>query len=96
LSKSAAARSQAELIDPSQIPSRERRGRLGVEIARSYHQRRDYVATIHWLEFAYQTAADSVHYSPMARQITADALEHGGALISERARRLAESVGLPL
>ena len=42
LSKSQEARSRAEQIDPEEIPSRERRGRLGVEIARSYGQRQDY------------------------------------------------------
>jgi transcriptional regulator with XRE-family HTH domain len=96
LSKSAAARSQAEQIDPAQIPSRERRGRLGVEIARTYHQRRDYTATLHWLEYAHQTAPDSVHYSPVARQMTADTLDHGGTLITQRARDLATSISLHL
>jgi hypothetical protein len=42
LSKSGEAHGHAEQIDPDEIPSRERRGRLGVEIARAYHQRRDY------------------------------------------------------
>jgi transcriptional regulator with XRE-family HTH domain len=96
LSKPGTARSQAEQIDPEQIPSRERRGRLGVEIARSYHQRRDYPATLHWLEYAYQTSADSVHYSPAARQLAADTVEHGGPLVSRQARALAGSIGLPL
>jgi transcriptional regulator with XRE-family HTH domain len=96
LSKSAEARNHAEDIDPDEIPSRERRGRLGVEIARSYYQRRDYPAALHWLETAYQTSADSVRYSPTARQITADAVDHGGALISRRARSLAGSIGLPI
>ena len=70
--------------------------RLGVEIARSYHQRRDYPAMLHWLETAYATSADSVRYSPTGRQMTADAVDHGGPLISRRARSLAGSVGLPL
>ncbi len=96
LSRSAEARGHAEDIDPEEIPSRERRGRLGVEIARTYHQRRDYPAMLHWLETAYQTSADSVRYSPTARQMTADAVDHGGPLIGRRARSLAGSVGLPL
>jgi transcriptional regulator with XRE-family HTH domain len=96
LSRSAEARSRAEDIDPEEIPSLERRGRLGVEIARTYHQRRDYPAMLYWLEQAYQTSADSVCYSPTARQMTADAVDHGGRLISRRARSLAGSVGLPL
>jgi len=96
LSKSGQAHSHAEQIDPDEIPSRERRGRLGVEIARAYHQRRDYPATLHWLETAYGTSHDSVQYSPTARQMTADTVDHGGALIGRRARSLAGSIGLPL
>jgi hypothetical protein len=96
LSRSAEARDHAEDIDPEEIPSRERRARLGVEIARAYYQKRDYPAMLHWLETAYQTSADSVCYSPTARQMTADAVDHGGALISRRARSLAGSIALPL
>lgn len=96
LSRSAEARARAETIDPDEIPSRERRGRLGVEIARSYHQRRDYTAALHWLEQANGTSADSVRYSPSARQMAADIVDRGGALVSRRARSLAGSIGLPL
>ncbi len=96
LSRSAEARNRAEDIDPEEIPSRERRGRLGVEIARAYYQKRDYPATLHWLETACQTSADSVRYSPTARQMTADAVDHGGQLIRRRSRALAASLGLPL
>jgi len=96
LTRSRAAQNQAEQIDPDQIPSRERRGRLGVEIARSYHQRRDYTAMLHWLEYAHQVATDSVHYSPAARQMAAEAVDHAGQLTRTRARALAGSLGLPL
>lgn len=96
LSKSGEAQGRAERIDPDEIPSRERRGRLGVEIARAYYQRRDYLATLNWLEQAYATSHDSVQFSPTARQMTADTVDHGGPLISRRARSLAGSIGLPL
>ena len=96
LSRSGEAQSRAEQIDPDEIPSRERRARLSVEIARAYHQRRDYTAALHWLEQAYATSHDSVQYSPTARQMTADTVDHGGPLISRRARSLAGSIGLPL
>jgi transcriptional regulator with XRE-family HTH domain len=96
LSRPGEAHSHAEQVDPDEIPSRERRGRLGVEIARAYHQRRDYSAALHWLEQAYATSHDSVQYSPTARQMTADTVDHGGPLISRRARSLAGSIGLPL
>jgi hypothetical protein len=96
LSKSGEAHGHAGLIDPDEIPSRERRGRLGVEIARAYHQRHDYTATLHWLEQAYATSRDSVRFSPTARQMAADTVDHGGPLISRRARSLAGSIGLYL
>lgn len=96
LSKSIEARTHAERIDPDDIPSRERRGRLGVEIARSYHQRHDLPAMLHWLEQAYQTSADSVRYSPTARQMASEAVDHGGQLIRRRSRTLAASLGLPV
>jgi hypothetical protein len=78
------------------IPSRERRGRLAVEVARSYHLRRDYPATLHWLEQAYRTCTDSVHYSPVARQMASDVVDHAAPLISRGARTLACSLNLPL
>jgi transcriptional regulator with XRE-family HTH domain len=96
LSRSGEAHGYAERIDPDEIPSRERRGRLGVEMARAYHQRRDYPGTLNWLEQAYATSHDSVQYSPTARQMTADIVDHGGPLIGRRARSLAGSIGLPL
>jgi hypothetical protein len=67
-----------------------------VEIARSSYQRRDYPGMLHWLEQAWQTSADSVRYSPTARQMTAEAVGHGGQLIRRRSRALAASLGLPL
>ena len=67
-----------------------------VEIARSYHQRRDYPGMLHWLGQAWQTSADSVRYSPTARQMAAEAVDHGGQLIRRRSHALAASLGLPL
>lgn len=96
LSRSQETRARAEQIDPESIPSRERRGRLGVEIARAYHQHRDYPAVLHWLEQANQASADSVRYSPTARQMASDVLDHSGPLTARRARTLAASIGLPL
>jgi transcriptional regulator with XRE-family HTH domain len=96
LSKPGEAQRRAEQIDPDEIPSVERRGRFGVEIARAYHQNRDYTATLHWLEQAYVTSRDSVRYSPAARQMAADTVERGGPLISRRARSLAGALGLYL
>ncbi|TMR94617.1 helix-turn-helix transcriptional regulator [Nonomuraea basaltis] len=96
LTKSASAKERAEQIDPDSIPSRERRARLHVEIARTYHQRRDWSSMLDWLNQAYSISHDSVHYSPTGRQMASEAVEHGGPLIQRRARTFAEHLGLPL
>lgn len=96
LSKSATAMERAERINPDTIPSRERRARLMVEIARTYHQRRDFTSSLHWLEEAYAISQDSVRYSPTGRQMVSEIVDQGGALIDRRARSFAERLGLPL
>jgi transcriptional regulator with XRE-family HTH domain len=96
LSKSSTAREQALRIDPDAIPSRERRARLMVETARAYHQKRDYSAALDWLERAYPVCHDSVHYSPQARQMAMDAVDHGGPMIDRRARTFAQLLDLPV
>ncbi|MFI0451886.1 hypothetical protein [Actinomadura sp. 6N118] len=96
LSKSSAARDWAQQIDPDTIPSRERRARLMVETARSYHQQRDYSAALDWLECAHPVCNDSAHYSPEARQMASDAVDHGGPMIERRARIFAQMLDLPV
>jgi transcriptional regulator with XRE-family HTH domain len=95
LSKSSSARERAQQIAPDSIPSRERRARLLVEVARTYHQRRDYGAALGWLEQAYSVCIDSVHYAPTARQMVSDLVDHGGPMIDRRSRMFAQLLGLP-
>ncbi|MEV1241619.1 helix-turn-helix domain-containing protein [Nonomuraea sp. NPDC050022] len=96
LTKSASAKDRAERIDPDSIPSRERRARLHVEIARTYHQRRDWSSMLDWLQQAYAISHDSVHFSPTGRLMASDAVDQGGPLIERRARGFAQELGLPL
>src|SRR5260370_18225352 len=56
LSKAAEAPSRAEDIDPEEIPSTQRRGRLGVGLAGGSHHRPPYPAILPWLRPAYQTS----------------------------------------
>jgi transcriptional regulator with XRE-family HTH domain len=95
LSKSATAREHAQQIDPGTIPSRERRARLHVEVARSYHQRRDHSAALTWLRRAYETCNDSVHYSPGAREMVSNIVAKGGPMIDREAHTFAQVLGLP-
>ncbi|GLW13238.1 hypothetical protein Misp01_83660 [Microtetraspora sp. NBRC 13810] len=96
LTKKASARERAMQVDPDTIPSVERRSRLHVEVARVYHQRRDFSSALDWLERAYKISADSVHYSPTGRQMASDIAAKGGPLIERKARMFAERLGLPL
>ncbi|MEV0346556.1 helix-turn-helix transcriptional regulator [Nonomuraea sp. NPDC050680] len=96
LTKSASAKDRAEQINPDSIPSRERRARLHVEIARTYHQRRDWSSMLDWLQQAYAISHDSVHFSPTGRLMASDAVDQGGPLIERRARGFAQELGLPL
>ncbi|GLZ11333.1 hypothetical protein Acsp04_15680 [Actinomadura sp. NBRC 104425] len=96
LSKSAAARERAETIAPETIPSLERRSRLLIETARSYHLKRDYSGTLDWLRHAHKVSREAVHYSPLARQMAADVVDHGGPLIERKAKGFAQVLGLPV
>lgn len=96
LSKSTTARERAEQVDPDTIPSLERRSRLLIETARSYHLKRDYSGTLDWLRQAHQVSREAVHYSPLARQMAADVVDHGGPLIERKARGFAQTLGLPV
>ena len=95
LTKSATAREHAQRIDPETIPSRERRARLHVEVARSYHQRSDHSAALTWLQRAYAICNDSVHYSPSAREMVSGIVDKGGPMIDREAHTFAQVLGLP-
>ena len=58
---------RAEQIDPDQVPSRERRGRLYGEIAASHLQRRELDQARHFLERSYTQSPEEAPYSPLTR-----------------------------
>jgi transcriptional regulator with XRE-family HTH domain/tetratricopeptide (TPR) repeat protein len=95
LSKSVTALEQAQQIDPETIPSRERRARLHVEVARTYHQRRDHSAALTWLQRAYAICNDSVHYSPGAREMVSNIVDKGGPMTDREAHSFAQLISLP-
>ena len=73
--KSREALRRAESIEPTSIPSRERRGRLFVEMARGHHAADGRIAATRLLLLACDEGVDAVRYSPAARAIVDD-LEH--------------------
>jgi transcriptional regulator with XRE-family HTH domain len=85
---------RAETIEPSTIPSRERRGRLYVEMARGYHAADERIAATRLLLAACDEGVDAVRYSPAGRAIIDDLRERPPRAIREDVRTLAIRLGL--
>ncbi|MFE9624309.1 helix-turn-helix domain-containing protein [Streptomyces sp. NPDC006527] len=85
----------ADDIDPDVMPSRERRARLWVEVARGHLQRGDRTAALHVMQMAYEIGAETVAYTPSARSVAADLWRHAPRAMRPAASRLAESIGVP-
>jgi hypothetical protein len=85
---------RAEAIEPSTIPSRERRGRLYVEMARGYHAADERIAATRLLLAACDEGIDAVRYSPAGRAMVDDLQERPPRVIREDVRILAARLGL--
>jgi hypothetical protein len=94
--KSREALRVAEAIDPDTIPSRERRGRLFVEMARGHHAVGERVAATRLLLAACDEGVDAVRYSPAARAIVEDLRDGPPRAIRQDVHALAARVGLDL
>ncbi|WP_214415838.1 helix-turn-helix domain-containing protein [Sphaerisporangium fuscum] len=76
------------------IPSRPRRGRHLIEVARAHHLQRDEAAVIKTLDLAHATAPETIRYNGYARRMTVEIAETGPAHLRFRARSLANEIGL--
>lgn len=85
----------ADDLDPDAMPSRERRARLWVEVARGHMQRGDRTAALHVMRMAYEIGAETVAYTPSARSVAADLWRHAPRAMRSDAGRLAEAIGVP-
>jgi transcriptional regulator with XRE-family HTH domain len=85
---------RAESIEPASIPSRERRGRLYVEMARGYHAADERIAATRLLLAACDEGVDAVRYSPAARVIVDDLRERPPRAIRQDVRALTIRLGL--
>ncbi|MDG4779079.1 helix-turn-helix transcriptional regulator [Micromonospora sp. WMMD961] len=74
LHKSGEAVRQANRLDPAVIPSRPRRARHLIEVARGYYGKGDSEATVATLRQAYDSAPETIRFNGYARQITLDLL----------------------
>ncbi|MFD9212106.1 helix-turn-helix domain-containing protein [Streptomyces sp. NPDC059544] len=85
----------ADDLDPDAMPSRERRARLWVEVARGHLQRSDRTAALHVMKMAYEIGAETVAYTPSARSVAAVLWRHAPRAMRPEAGRLAEAIGVP-
>uniref|UniRef100_UPI003F491260 helix-turn-helix domain-containing protein n=1 Tax=Streptosporangium sp. CA-235898 TaxID=3240073 RepID=UPI003F491260 len=84
---------QAEGAVSAAIPSRPRRGRHLVEVARAHQLQRDHAAVLGTLELAQQAAPETVRYNGYARRMVVELVD-GPAGLRPQARSLADRIGL--
>ncbi|MEU1812857.1 helix-turn-helix domain-containing protein [Micromonospora aurantiaca (nom. illeg.)] len=93
LQKSGEAVRQARRHDSAAIPSRPRRARHLIEVARAHYGKDDKEAAVTTLRKAYESAPETICFNGYARQITLDLLD-GPRSTRDDARDLAVKVGL--
>ncbi|MER6830841.1 helix-turn-helix transcriptional regulator [Streptosporangium sp. NPDC000563] len=84
---------QADNAVSAPIPSRPRRGRHLIEVARAHHLQRDHAAVLGTLELAQHAAPETIRYNGYARRMTLDLVD-GPAGLRPQARELADRIGL--
>jgi len=94
LHKGGRAIDQASMLDPDAVPSLDRRARLWLEIARSYHQRGDSMATLGALQRVAAVSTESLSCHPIGRGLTGELVTSGGPMVSRDARSLARTLGM--
>ncbi|PYC66217.1 transcriptional regulator [Micromonospora arborensis] len=92
LQKSGEAVRQANRLDPAAIPSRPRRSRHLIEVARGHYGKGDNEAAAETLREAYDCAPETVRFNGYARQITLDLIN--ARSVRADVRDLALKVGL--
>lgn len=93
LQKSGEALRQARRHDSAAIPSRPRRARHLIEVARAHYGKGDKDTAVQTLRQAYESAPETIRFNGYARQITLDLLD-GPRSTRDDARDLAVKVGL--
>lgn len=76
------------------IPSRPRRARHEIEVARAHHLAGDPVAALATLEAAFEAAPETIRYNGYARRIILEEVETRRGMVRQRAAALAARVGM--
>ncbi|MGY3515981.1 helix-turn-helix domain-containing protein [Micromonospora sp. PTRAS2] len=93
LQKPGEALRQANRLDPAAVPSRPRRARHLIEVARAHRAKNDTGSTVEALRQAYDAAPETIRFNGYARQIALDLLD-GPRSARNGVRDLALKVGL--
>lgn len=93
LQKSGEAVRQANRLDQAAIPSKPRRARHLIEVARGHYGKGHNEATVATLRQAYESAPETIRFNGYARQITLDLLDGPRSLRGD-VHDLALKVGL--
>jgi hypothetical protein len=94
LRRTGEAVARAERINPADVPSRERRGRLFGEIAAGHLHRRELPEALYYLEQAYLTAPEEVPYAPLTRGVAVELVRSATGSLKSDAVALAERIGV--
>lgn len=84
----------AEQVDPDTVPSVQRQAMLWLEIARSYHVRKDRVGALQVLTRGCETSLEVMACHPLARSLAGELVVSGGRMVERDARRLAARMGM--
>ncbi|AZM91425.1 helix-turn-helix domain-containing protein [Streptomyces sp. W1SF4] len=94
LSAASQALTLADEVDPDAMPSRERRSRLWVDVARGHLHRGDRTAALHVMKIAHEINPETVAYTPLARTAVLDLWREAPRALRAEASILAEAVGV--
>lgn len=94
LSQGGESARQAERAVSTPIPSRPRRGRHLIEVARAHRLQRDHEAVLGTLQLAQQAAPETISYNGYARRMTLELVETGPVPLRPQARELADKIAL--
>lgn len=90
------AQRRARDLDPATIPSTERRARHYIELARGTDLEGSREGTLLLLQRAADTSAETVRFSPIARDMLGRLVADGPAVVRAEAEELSTRIGLPV
>lgn len=85
---------RADQVDIAALPSATRRSFHTIEVARSYHQSHEHVATLYLLRQALEQSPDTVRFNLFARSAAIDLAESGGATVRRDAQQLVHELDM--